>query len=123
VLRAFDEERIPTMLAAYYDNEDYRDWSYAQARKVRETLVEWAFAHWDAEKGGYVLDDLTRKLIERYLETAERKIWERLQESASQLYKGWASEYKRTKDRWQDEEKYHIQQLQHFDQSLATASL
>jgi hypothetical protein len=122
VLRAFDEERIPTMLAAYYDNEDYRDWSYAQARKVREALVEWAFAHWDAEKGGYVLDELTRKLIERYLETAERKIWERLQESASDLYEEWAEKYARTKDRWQGEFDYHTDQL-HHTRSFAAASL
>jgi hypothetical protein len=122
VLRAFDEERIPTMLAAYYDNEDYRDWSYAAARQVREALVKWAFAHWSADKGGYVLDELTRQLLERYLETAEHEIWERLQEAASDLYEEWAEKYARTKDRWQGEVDYHTDQL-HHTRSFATASL
>jgi hypothetical protein len=112
VLRAFDEERIPTMLAAYYDNEDYRDWSYAAARQVRKALVKWAFAHWSADKGGYVLDELPRELLERYLKTAKPEEWKGLQRAASELYDGWAREYERARDRWQVEEKYHIQQLQ-----------
>ncbi len=112
VLRAFDEERIPTMLAAYYGDESYKDWSYARARQVREELVKWAFAHWDADKGGYVLDELTRKLLERYLKTAKHEIWERLQKAASDLYEEWAEEYTRTRDRWQNEESYHSQRLQ-----------
>ena len=112
VLRSFDEERIPAMLAAYYDNAAYGEWSYAQARRVREEMVKWAFARWDAERGGYVLDELTRKLLERYLKTAQqRKKWERLQQAASKLYEGWAQNYPRTSDRWQREVKYHGRQL------------
>ncbi len=112
VLRSFDEERIPAMLAAYYDDDTYRKWSYAQARRVREELVKWAFARWDADRGGYVLDELARKLLERYLETAQRERWERLQRAASELYEGWAQDYPRTKDRWRREVQYHIRQLQ-----------
>ena len=125
VLRSFDEERIPTMLAAYYDDDIYRNWSYAQARRVREELVKWAFARWDAERGGYVLDELTRKLLERYLETAEHDRWERLQCAASELYKGWAREYPRTRDRWRREVQYHVYQLQTLraGRAFAAASL
>jgi hypothetical protein len=112
VLNSFDEERIPTMLAAYYDDESYRRWSYAQARQVREELVKWAFARWDADRGGYVLDGPTRRLLERYLETARRDQWERLQNAASALYTGWAQDYPRTKERWQREVEYHIHRLQ-----------
>jgi len=111
VLRAFDEERIPAMLAAYYDDEQCLEWSYAQSRGVREELVKWAFAHWDADQGGYVLDELTRKLLERYLETAQPDRWEKLQQAASKLYREWAHDYPRTRDRWQREVQYHIQQL------------
>ena len=111
VLRSFDEERIPTMLAAYYKDDTYRNWPYAQSRRVRETLVKWAFARWDADKGGYVLDELTRKLLERYLETAQPDRWERLQRAASQLYEEWAHDYPRTRARWQREVQYHAQYL------------
>ena len=112
VLRSFDEERIPAMLAAYYDDVTYGEWSYAQARRVRETLVKWAFTHWDAGKGGYVLDELTRKLLERYLKTdPQRKKWGRLQRAASELYKEWAHDYPRTRKRWQREAQYHVQYL------------
>lgn len=122
VLRVFDEERIPAMLAAYYDKDSYEDLPYAQARQVREVLVKWAFAHWDADRGGYILDEMTRRLLERYLKSTKPDTWERLQQTASQLYKRWAQDYERTRDRWQDEERYHIRQLQHAGQSLVTAS-
>jgi hypothetical protein len=112
VLRSFDEERIPIMLGAYYDDKTYREWSYAQARSAREELVQWAFARWDAEEGGYVLDELTRELLERYLESAAPEEWTRLQYAASELYGGWVQEYPRTRDRWRQEVQYHIQQLQ-----------
>jgi len=121
VLRSFDEERIPTMLAAYYDDDTYRGWSYAQSRRVREELVKWAFAHWDADQGGYVLDELTRKLLERYLETARPDRWERLQRAASGLYEEWTRDYPRTKDRWQQEVQYHVRQLQAVRASAAAA--
>jgi len=112
VLRSFDEERIPMMLAAYYDDASYRRWSYAQARLVREEVVKWAFAHWDEEQGGYVLDGPTRRLLERYLTTAEPDRWKRLQRAAFELYERWAQAYPRTRARWQREVKYHVCQLQ-----------
>ena len=111
VLRSFDEERIPAMLAAYYDSAAYGEWSYAQARRVREILVKWAFARWDADKGGYVLDELTRKLLGRYLKTAQHDRWEKLQRAASELYEEWERDYPRTRKRWQQEVKYHDQYL------------
>jgi len=113
VLRSFDEERIPALLAVYYDNDTYRGWSYAQSRRVREELVKWAFAHWDADQGGYVLDGPTRKLLEQYLKAQDPpERWKRLQQAASELYKKWAQDYPRAKDRWQQEVQYHVRQLQ-----------
>jgi len=111
VLRSFDEERIPAMLTAYHGDDKYLGWSYAQAREVREELVRWAFARWDAEEGGYVLDELTRKLLERYLETAQPDRWARLQQAASKLYSEWAQDYPRTRERWHQEVQYHVRQL------------
>lgn len=111
VLRSFDEARIPMMLATYYGDDNYRNWSYAQARQVREELVKWAFARWDADWGGYVLDEPTRKLVERYLETTQHDRWESLHQAASALYEGWVKQYPSTGKRWQEEVDYHTGRL------------
>jgi len=108
VLRAFDEERIPTMLAVYYDDDSYRDWTFAQARKVRQELICWALARWDSGQSGYVIDRTVRKLVEEYLKAARPDKWRALQQSASELYQEWAKEFPKTKERWQEEARYHI---------------
>ena len=108
VLRAFDEERIPVMLAVYYGDDTYRNWTYAQARRVRQELTRWAFARWDPEQGGYVLDKTVRKLVEEYLKTAYPDKWKALQQAASKLYQEWADEFPRTRKRWEEEAQYHI---------------
>ena len=121
VLRAFDEERIPTMLAVYYGDDSYRDWTFAQARKVRQELTRWAFARWDAERGGYVLDETTRKLVEEYLKTSNEKKWRALQQAASELYRKWAEDFPRTKGRWQEEARYHISFLKRASPATTSA--
>jgi len=119
VLRAFDEERIPTMLAVYYDDDSYRNWTFAQARKVRQELTRWALARWDSEQGGYVLDKTVRKLVEEYLKVAHPDKWKALQQAASELYRKWVEEFPRTKERWREEAQYHVKFLKQA--SLATA--
>ncbi len=107
VLRSFDEERIPAMLAAYYHDDSYRGMSYIQARQVREELDRWAFARWNGEAGGYILDEPTRKLVERYLQTAQPDRWRQLHDTAHQLYEEWGREYPGSRSRWQPEAQYH----------------
>lgn len=115
VLQVFDEARIPHMLAAYYNDPKYRDWSHAQAREVRESLVDAGFARWDAQEGGYVLDKLIRWLVERYMKNNEAPTWERLQCAAVKLYETWARTYQRTQERWRQAYEYHHQQLQSIE--------
>jgi len=113
VLNAFDEERIPPMLAIYYnDPETYDNWKYAQARDARELLTRWAFARWDADQGGYVLHDMPRRLLEQYLRKAHPNLWCDLQLAAKQLYNRWVGMYQRNKSRWENEHHYHEDQLQ-----------
>ncbi len=107
VLHSFDEERIPTMLAAYHDDPAYNHWTFAQAKQVREELVRWAFAKWDESQGGYILDTSVRPLVERYLKTARREQWKQLHDAARQLYERWIAKYPRAQDRWQPEADYH----------------
>ncbi len=106
VLRSFDEERIQAALTAY-DSVAYRDWTFEQAKQVREYLVRWAFARWDGARGGYITDEPTRHLVEVYLMTAQRSKWLELHKSACQLYTDWAGKYPTAAARWQEEAKYH----------------
>lgn len=112
VLRVFDEERIPAMLAAYYGDESYKEWSYAEARRVREELVRWALAHWDGEKRGYVIDRIVRTMLETYLEKEKPEKWENLHRAALALYSQWEKDYPSTEDRWRQEVKYHTERLE-----------
>jgi len=113
VLQAFDEERIPTMLAAYYGSPAYLQWSYAEARKVRDLLVrDTAFARWNEDAGGFVMDSQVRWLAQNYLKTEQHKKWRDLQCAAYRLYKGWIEEYSRAREHWQAQASYHAQQLQ-----------
>ncbi|MEM3646841.1 MAG: ATP-binding protein [Thermofilum sp.] len=112
VLNAFDEDRIPDMLATYYNDDSYRQWAYAQARQVREELVRWAFARWNADAGGYVLDPVVRSLVEEYMKKTQLEKWRALQRAAWDLYTRWAKEFTRTRERWEKEATYHRCSLQ-----------
>ncbi len=108
VLRAFDEERIPLMLAAYTpENKEYAKWKYAESRKVRDDLVQGAFAHWDENKSGFVMDEMLRKSLESYVRSVKPDVWKRLQEKALTLYEEWSKKYPRAKDFWVKEVEYH----------------
>ena len=50
----------------------------------------------------------SRKLVEEYLKAARPDKWRALQQSASELYQEWAKEFPKTKERWQEEARYHI---------------
>ncbi|MBN1921651.1 MAG: ATP-binding protein [Anaerolineae bacterium] len=122
VLNAFDEGRIPTMLAAYYKDRTYEQWTYAQARDARELLTRWAFARWDADQGGYVVHDMSRKLLEQYLQSTWPERWKDLQCAAEQLYNNWVAKFTRSRERWEAESSYHSGQLQKMGQSCPAIS-
>lgn len=111
VLRAFDEERIPAILAAYYDDAAYLRWQYAQTRLVRDLLVKSAFARWNEDAGGFVLDSQTQRLVENYLKREHPATWKRLHCAAYRLYQNWMVEYSRAREHWQAQANYHAQQL------------
>ncbi len=116
VLRAFDEERIPAMMAAYYDDKTYQTWSYAQSRKVREALVKYAYTRWDDKTGGFVIDDLVRNIFEQYLMWEKPpKRWKRLQQAAEQIYLDWQNKYK--VDYWKNDIVYHQEALHQFPET------
>ncbi len=107
VLRAFDEDRIPEMMAVYSDEPSYREWTYAQARQVRDELIRWALAQWDADKKAYVLDRIVRQLVELHIKQNQRQKWVNLHQAAARLYERWAKDYPATASRWKEEMQYH----------------
>ncbi|HSO28034.1 MAG TPA: hypothetical protein VLS48_08190, partial [Anaerolineales bacterium] len=107
VLRAFDEERIPPLLAAYYQDRAYSGWRHAQARQAREQVVTAGFARWSDEKRAFVFDELLRKSIEHYLQTTQLEKWKNQHSAALQLYVDWRELYPRARKTWQEEVEYH----------------
>lgn len=110
VLEAFDEDRIPIMLAAYYQDDSYRHWNYARAKPVRDLLVKWGFAYWDTPQGGYILDATTRRLVEHFLKESTPQLYKGLHQAASELFKAWAQLSPDAKTRWQSKADYHGRQ-------------
>ncbi len=112
VLRAFDEERIPEMMAVYTENSSYREWTYAQARQVRDELIRWALAQWDTDQKAYTLDRIVRQLTETHLKQNRREKWVALHQAAAQMYERWASDHPASAPRWEKERQYHLERLQ-----------
>jgi hypothetical protein len=110
ILESFKEDRIGIMLAAYTDDDTYRNWNYGQARKVREALTNYGLAAYEEKKNGYVIDDAVRKLFEKSL-AHEAEKWRVMHCTAYNLYQSWAKDYERTKDFWQKQASYHAKQL------------
>lgn len=106
VLQYFDEERIPTMLQAYDPSIKLGD-EYSQASKIRDELVRTAFARWDDEKGGFVMDKYWQGLLSKYLELYEHKKWLKLHEAACDLYTKWIKKYPTASKFWEKEIAYH----------------
>ncbi len=110
VLRYFDEERIPFMLNAYDPGNKIED-EYAQASKIRDELVRTSFAHWDDEKGGFVMDKSLQGVLSTYLELYETKRWAALHNGATELYKRWKVQYRTASRFWEDEIRHHKEVL------------
>ena len=106
VLRYFDEERIPVMLKAYDPNNKIGN-EYAEASKVRDELVRASFAHWDDEKGGFVMDKSLQGVLGTYLELYDNPRWTKLHHEAAALYQAWKLQYRTASKYWEEEIKHH----------------
>lgn len=113
VLRAFSDEMIPPMLAAYFDEPDYLKWQYRRYRQVRQALIRTTLVKWDEPCGGYVIDEALRRVLEHQLYERDPEIWERSHTAARDLFDAWQKEYPRTAVRWEKEMAYHAGRLTH----------
>ncbi|RMD58694.1 hypothetical protein D6833_12615, partial [Candidatus Parcubacteria bacterium] len=78
-LDTFDEEAIKWMLAAYYKDDTYKNWTHRQARTVREKLVgRYGFARWDEDRRAYVMYASARLSVRNALQAREIERWSRL---------------------------------------------
>lgn len=107
VLQAFDEDRMKVMLAAYHDDESYKNWTYVQARQACNMLIESSLAHWEEARGGFVIDGDLRAFVLEYLSTQKSDVLKRLNQAALKLYEGWTKTYKQAEKQWKVEIKYH----------------
>ena len=111
VLRTFDEERTPVILAAYFEDGSIREWPYKEIRQVRDRLLGTRLARWKEEAGGWEVDEAIRPVLEKYLRETKPEIWRRLHCAAHKLYKDWERQYLEEQERWRQEAEYHAQCL------------
>jgi len=107
VLRTFDEDHIPRLLAAYFEDEFIAKWPYREVRQTRDRLLLTRMIRWKEEAGGWEVDEAIRPVLEKYLQQAKPEVWWRLHCAAYRLYKDWARQYPEERSRWQEEAKYH----------------
>jgi len=111
VLRAFDEERIPVLLAAYSDYSSLAERSYKEIRRIRDRLLRTALVRWGEETGGWVVDEAIRPVLEKYLQETKPELWRRLHCAALRLYQDWEDRYPRGRERWREEANHHAKCL------------
>jgi len=93
VLRAFDEDHIPIVLAAYFDDSAVREWPYKRVRETRDRLLRTRMVRWEEESGGWVVDKAIRPVLEMYLEQSKPETWKRVHSAAYWLYWSWQQQY------------------------------
>ncbi len=111
VLRAFNEDHIGALLAAYAGTGAPDNWSYREERQVRDRLLQTRMVRWSEQHGGWQVDGAIRPVLEQYLLEAEPEVWMRLHCAAYRLHKGWEAEYPDEQQRWQEESRYHAECL------------
>lgn len=107
VLRRFDEDLLPVLLAAYFEYPSVRDWPYKTVRNVRDRLLRTRMVQWREESGGWVVDEAIRPVLEKCLQLTEPEVWRRLHCVAYSLYASWQRQYPDEAPRWKKEADYH----------------
>ena len=113
VLHSFDEEHIPPLLAAYFEDESIANWSYKESRQARDRLLLTRMVRWKEEAGSWQVDEAIRPLLEEYLQQVKAEVWRRLHCAAYNLYLGWKRQYSEETYLWQEKADYHAGCLRH----------
>ncbi len=98
VLRAFDEDRIETLLSC----------NHSEAAEILNRLAEPKLTWYEQARRGYVLDDAIRYVLEQLLKIKNPQQWQQLHEQAQSLYEDWSREWG---EEWKAEAQYHSQVL------------
>lgn len=110
-LRFFNEEHIPSLLAAYSEDPSILKWPYKEVRQARDRLLGTRLVRWKEKVGGWAVDEAIRPVLEKYLRETKSELWQRLHCTAYRLYKDWEQQYPEERERWIEEANYHAQCL------------
>lgn len=110
VLRAFDEDRMPPLLAAWFETPS-SVWDYQRCRRIRSSMVTSRLVRWQAPKG-FVMDQGVSQVLENALQENQPSKWHALHRAAYELFVQWVESYPSAKDRWQPEAEYHSQYVE-----------
>jgi len=89
----FREAEMAQLLNAYEAIGEESKYDTAQARRIREKLMQKRLLHWDSRVAGYVLDDALRHHVEYFLKTQKPELWRRLHKAAADMYRDLAKTY------------------------------
>ena len=117
VLRSFDEDHIPPLLAAYENSADNGEILFPEALQILNELLKHNLVHWDSSIRGYVIDNMLRLLAQDSVEE-EPGMLKRLHVAARELYDEWSKHYN---EHWYVE--YHYHDIQIDELSMNSESL
>lgn len=106
--RAFREEEMEQVLAAHPELAKHR-WSASAVREVRDALRRHHLLRWDHDSGGYVLDAAVRYPLAYWLRTYRKDTWCSLHKAAAQMYRGWAGQFVRSREYYNNLAKLHTE--------------
>jgi hypothetical protein len=113
ILQAFDETRLKEMLAIYQDRPEWAEAPYGRLRQIKETLFRSGFAAWMPTARGNVLQETTRRILEKYLKLKAPRKWGEMHQKAIDIYHDYLQKYPNGTERWNLEIDYHQDQLAH----------
>ncbi|MFN8483166.1 MAG: hypothetical protein U0768_08985 [Anaerolineae bacterium] len=107
ILRSFEEDRLGCMMNAYAAQASLsNDPPPDPARRLR-LLIDTKLVGWNNERGGYVVDEAVRPVLESYLKTDQPVLWQQLHCAAHHLYADWVNRFPRRAALWRAELEYH----------------
>lgn len=109
VLRSFDEDRMPTLLAVWFDGT-VTEWDYQRCRRIREDMVATRLVRWQGGEG-FVMDEAVRDLLRNALREDQPARWVALHRAAKRMYDEWKDKYPAASERWGPEARYHAGRL------------
>ncbi len=118
VLRFFDEAQISGLRAACMDDVELGTIAVMQPRDIVGVLLRTNLVRYDTDLSAYVMDEVIRGPLEGDLEEQRRDLWQRLHQTAQDMYCRWMKEFPQAEARLRSEAEYHAKRLGKFDEAV-----